>query len=191
MMRVATPSLLSRSARRLIAVPVAALAVLGLASCTMAPPVTTTVPSVDLNRYLGTWYEVGSVKQFFSVGLVNTMAQYSLNPSGTVRVENSGRYFTADGPESRIIGSAAVVDPSNARLNVTFAGTASTAPPGNYWIVDLDPDYQWAIVSDPTGNSAFFLSRTRSVTPAFYDELLARAAAKGVKTSNITPTPQL
>jgi lipocalin len=191
MMRTPSLSSLFRPVRRMLAIPVAALAVLGLASCTMAPPVTTTVPSVDLNRYLGTWYEVGSVKQFFSVGLVNTSAQYSLNPSGTVRVENSGRYFTADGPESRIIGAAAVVDPSNARLNVTFAGAPSTAPPGNYWIVDLDPDYQWAIVSDPTGNSAFFLTRARTVTPEFYDELIARAAAKGVKTSNITPTPQL
>ena len=61
MMRVLVPSSLSRPLRRAIAVPVAALAVLGLASCTMAPPITTTVPSVDLNRYLGTWYEVGSV----------------------------------------------------------------------------------------------------------------------------------
>jgi lipocalin len=125
-----------------MALPVAAIALLGAASCTMAPPVTTTVPSVELERYLGTWFEVGSVKQFFSVGLVNTKAQYSLNSNGTVRVENSGNYFAANGPESRIVGAAAPVDSTNAKLNVSFAGPPSPNPPGNYWIVDLDADYQ-------------------------------------------------
>jgi lipocalin len=177
--------------QRLLALPVAAIAVLGAASCTMAPPVTTTVASVELERYLGTWYEVGSVKQFFSVGLVNTKAQYSLNSNGTVRVENSGNYFAANGPESRIIGAAAPVDSTNAKLNVSFAGPPSPNPPGNYWIVDLDADYQWAIVSDPTGTSAVLLSRTRQVSPELYTELVERAAAKGVSTANLTPTPQL
>jgi lipocalin len=177
--------------QRLVALPVAAIALLGAASCTMAPPVTTTVPSVELERYLGTWFEVGSVKQFFSVGLVNTKAQYSLNSNGTVRVENSGNYFAANGPESRIVGAAAPVDSTNAKLNVSFAGPPSPNPPGNYWIVDLDADYQWAIVSDPTGTSAFLLSRTRQVSPELYAELVERAAAKGVSTANLTPTPQL
>ena len=56
--------------------------------------------------------------------------------------------------------------------------------------MDLDPDYQWAIVSDPTGQSAFILSRTRTVPPGRYDELVQRAAAKGVQVGNLTPTPQ-
>jgi lipocalin len=175
------------SLRVLIVVPVlVALA----AACAAVPPATTTVPSVDVGRYLGTWYEVGSVKQFFSLGLVNTTAQYSLLPDGTIRVENSGNYFAPDGPESRIVGSAVPVDASNARLNVSFTGSNGADPPGNYWIVDLDPDYRWAIVSDPTGASGFLLSRTKQVSPALYQELLDRAAAKGVQVGGITPTPQ-
>jgi lipocalin len=174
------------SLRLFLIVPV----VLTLAACTMAPPVTTTVPSVDVSRYLGTWYEVGSVKQFFSVGLVNTTANYSLLPDGTIRVENSGNYFSATGPESRIVGSAVPVDASNARLNVSFSGFNSADPPGNYWVVDLDPDYRWAVVSDPTGTTAFLLSRTKVVSPALYQELLDRAAAKGVQTGGISPTEQ-
>ena len=161
------------------------------AACTPPPPVTTTVASVDVERYLGTWYEVGSVKQFFSVGLVNSKAEYSLRDNGSIRVENSGRYFSAAGPESRIVGSAVPVDESNARLNVSFTGSANASGLGNYWIVDLDEDYQWAIVSDPTGRSGFILSRTRSVAPELYDELVARAAAKGVDTSALTVTPQV
>jgi lipocalin len=163
-------------------------------ACAMPPPltpVTSTVGSVDVDRYVGTWYEVGSVKQFFSIGLVNTRADYSLRPDGTIRVENSGRYFTADGFESRIVGTAVPVDASNARLNVSFTGSASATPPGNYWIVDLDPDYQWAIVSDPTGLSGFLLTRSRTISEELYAELVQRAGDAGVNVSNLTPTPQL
>ena len=175
-----------RRPRTLLLIPVAVL----LAACSALPTVTTTVDSVDVQRYLGTWYELGSVKQFFSVGLVNTTAEYSLLPDGSIRVENSGNYFAPDGPESRIVGTAIPVDATNARLNVSFTGFNSADPPGNYWVVDLDPDYQWAIVSDPTGRSGFLLSRTKSVSSAFYAELVDRAAAKGVDVANLTPTPQ-
>ncbi len=177
--------------RRVLVPAVAVVAAVLAAACApMGPTRTTTVESVDVSRYLGTWYELGSVKQFFSVGLVNTKAQYSLRPDGNIRVQNSGNYFAANGPRSEIVGSAVPVDASNARLNVSFTGSTSSQGPGNYWIVDLDPDYQWAIVSDQTGTSGFILSRTRSVTPEFYAELVQKAAAKGVNTANLTPTPQ-
>ena len=156
-----------------------------------APPVTSTVESVDVNRYLGTWYEQGSVKQFFSVGLVNSKAEYSLRADGNIKVVNTGNYFFANGPTARVIGSAFPVDASNARLNVSFSGSNSTQGPGNYWIVDLDDDYRWAIVSDPTGSSGFILTRDRNVSAEFYDELVQRAAAKGVSTSALTVTPQV
>ena len=175
-----------RKLRVLLLAPLA----LALAACTMGPPATSTVPSVDVERYLGTWYEVGSVKQFFSFGLVNTKANYSLLPDGSIRVENSGNYFFADGPPSNIVGSAVPVDSTNARLNVSFLGPAAPNPPGNYWIVDLDPDYQWAIVSDPSGTSGFFLSRTKTVSAELYQEFIDRAAAKGVQVGAITPTEQ-
>ncbi|MCV7154045.1 lipocalin family protein [Mycolicibacterium pyrenivorans] len=154
------------------------------AAVVLGPP-----PVVDLDSYLGTWYEVGSVKQFFSIGLVNTTAVYSLNPDGSIKVENSGNYFFDNGPESSIVGAALPVDSKNNKLNVRFFGTPSANPPGNYWIVDLDPDYQWAVVSDSTGLSGFLLSRTRTVSDALYQELLDRASVKGVK-GRITPTRQ-
>ncbi len=169
-------------------------AVVTAAACTpMAPdiPATSTVESVDASRYLGTWYELGSVKQFFSVGLVNSTAEYSLRADGNIRVVNTGNYFVANGPQARIVGSAFPVDASNARLNVSFTGSNSTRGAGNYWIVDLDADYQWAIVSDPTGSSGFILSRSRTVAPELYEELVQRAAAKGVNTANLTVTPQV
>lgn len=146
-------------------------------------------PVVDLNSYLGTWYEVGSVKQFFSLGLVNTTAVYTANTDGSIGVENSGNYFFDNGPQSRIFGTALPVSADNDKLNVTFFGPPSAAPPGNYWIVDLAPDYGWAVVSDPSGNTGFLLSRTRTVSAELYQQLLNRASVKGVK-GWITATPQ-
>jgi lipocalin len=174
-----------------IALPTALLASLALAACTAMGPVrTTTVDRVEAERYLGTWYEVGSVKQFFSVGLVNVTANYQLNPDGSVRVENRGEYFADGGPESRIVGNARAIDDTFTKLNVSFTGPAPSTGLGNYWIVDLDEDYQWAIVSDPTGRSAFFLTREKTVSDEFYQELLDRAAAAGVQTGGITRTQQ-
>ena len=158
------------------------------AAVVLSPP-----PVVDLDRYLGTWYEVGSVKQFFSIGLVNTKAVYSPNPDGSIKVENSGNYFFNNGPESSIVGAALPVDPDNNKLNVSFFGPPSDHPPGNYWIVDLSPDYDgpngWAIVSDATGLSGFLLSRSQTVSDQLYQELLDRASVKGVR-GWITPTRQ-
>ena len=151
------------------------------------PPAT--VPSVDVDQYLGTWYEVGSVKQFFSVGLVNTTAEYSLNADGTIKVVNSGNYFFDKGPKSTINGTASPVDDTNAKLNVTFFGPPSNKAPGNYWIVDLGDDYEYAIVTDPTGRSGFILSRDPVVTPDEYQALKAQAKASGVR-GIITKTRQ-
>lgn len=173
---------------------IARLAVLPLALVLLATacqPPKGTVDSVDVERYAGTWYEIASIKQFFSVGLVNTTAEYTVQDDGSIRVVNSGRYLAANGPASRIEGKAIALDPSNARLNVSFAGDPSTEGKGNYWIVDLDPDYQWAIVSDSDGMTAFLLTRTPQVSDELRAELLRRAETKGLAVDRITPTRQL
>ncbi|CAN5366624.1 hypothetical protein BH09ACT7_BH09ACT7_49850 [soil metagenome] len=145
------------------------------AAVVLGPP-----PVVDVGQYSGTWYEVGSVKQFFSIGLVNTEAVYTPLPDGSIKVENSGNYFVNNGPQSTIVGNAVSLNADNNKLNVSFLGPAKATEPGNYWIVDLAPDYSWAIVSDSSGRSGFLLSRTPTVSDALYQELLDRASAKGV-----------
>ncbi|MEZ5239625.1 MAG: lipocalin family protein [Microthrixaceae bacterium] len=112
------------------------------------------------------------------------------NPDGSVQVENRGEYFFDGGPEphSRQRGRP--------RRHLRQAErqlrrTCEAPGPGNYWIcVDLDPDYRWAVVSDPTGSSAFLLSRTPTIDDDLYDELVDRAAAAGVRTAGITRTEQ-
>jgi lipocalin len=150
------------------------------------------VPSsdpVDPAQFAGTYYEQGSVKQFFSIGLVNTQATYSLNPDGTIKVQNSGNYFFNRGPRSSITGSAVPVNADNTALNVGFGGTPSANPPGTYTILAYAPDYSWVIVSDPSGGSGYILTRDKKISPEQYQELLTRARALGVR-GNITPTIQ-
>ena len=175
-----------RRAAGILVLPV----VLALGATACQPTGPSTVAYVDPARYAGTWYEIASVKQFFSIGLVGTTATYTVQSDGTIGVVNAGRYLSKSGPVSRISGSAAPVDPTNARLNVSFTGSPATTGAGNYWIVDLDPDYRWAIVSDPTGQTGYLLTRSKTVSDAVRAELYAKAKAKGVNTSLMTDTSQ-
>lgn len=152
------------------------------------PVVASSVP-VDPAQFAGTYYEQGSVKQFFSFGLVNTKAVYTVKPDGTLGVQNSGNYFFNRGPQSSITGAAVPVNATNTALNVGFGGTPSANPPGNYLIVDRAPDYSWVIVTDPSGSSGFILTRSKTIDPQTYQQLLDRATALGVR-GRITPTPQ-
>lgn len=83
------------------------------------------------------------------------------------------------------------VDSSNARLDVSFSGSNTADPSGNYWIRDIAPDYSWAIVSDNLGRNDAILTRQRTVEPVFYQALVRRASFLGVSTGAITRTPQL
>jgi len=154
-------------------------------------PVAPSSVPVDPAEFAGTYYEQGSVKQFFSIGLVNTKAEYTLNPDGTIRVQNSGNYFFNRGPRSSIVGSAVVVNDTNTALNVGFSpfSPPSASPPGNYTILANAPDYSWVIVSDPSGRSGYILTRDKTISRSEYQELLDQARSLGVQ-GRITPTKQ-
>jgi len=162
--------------------------VMGQAGATTLPA----PPPVDIAQYSGKWYEQGSVKMFFSLGLVNTTATYTPQADGSVKVENAGNYFGPNGPSSTITGAALVVnDPTNTRLNVGFffGQPNNTDEPGNYWILDYAPDYSWAIVGDPNGTAGYILTRSQEITDAEYNALVARAYELGVSRT-ITRTAQ-
>ena len=162
--------------------------VMGQAGATTLPA----PPPVDIAQYSGKWYEQGSVKMFFSLGLVNTTATYTPQADGSVKVENAGNYFGPNGPSSTITGAALVVnDPTNTRLNVGFffGQPNNTDEPGNYWILDYAPDYSWAIVGDPNGTAGYILTRSQEITDAEYNALVARAYELGVSRT-ITRTLQ-
>jgi lipocalin len=152
------------------------------------------VPSPDPvvpAEFAGTYYEQGSVKQFFSIGLVNTKAVYTLKPDGTIKVQNSGNYFFNKGLKSSITGSALPVNETNTELSVSFLPFRLFAPkaPGNYTILAHADNYNWVIVSDPSGKSGYILTRSKTISPEEYQQLLGQARTLGV-TGNITPTKQ-
>ena len=166
----------------------------GAAPAAAAQPAPAAAPSstpVDPAKFAGTYYEQGSVKQFFSIGLVNTKATYTLNSDGTIRVQNSGNYFFNRGPRSSIVGSAVPVNADNTVLNVGFSpfSKPSANPPGNYTILYHAPDYSYVIVSDPSNQSGYILTRSKTISPQEYQQLLDQARSLGVK-GRITPTKQ-
>ena len=145
------------------------------------------VESVDLERYLGRWYEIASYPMFFQRGCTATTADYSLREDGLIKVINSCRKGSLDGKLKQSTGRAKVVDTdSNAKLKVSFFGPFW----GKYWIIDLDPDYQWAVVGEPKRKYLWILSRTRSMDDEVYERILAGLPDKGYDSDGLNRTLQ-
>jgi len=154
------------------------------------PPPGDTVAAVDVTRYVGTWYEIASVASGFLRACTATTATYAPLDATTVSVHNRCVLGGADGAPIEITGSARVVDPSNARLEVDFG--FARAP---YWIVDLGvaapgAPYPWAVVSNPSRTSLWILSREPKMSAARYDALVARLTARGYHPERLTRTLQ-
>ena len=142
-----------------------------LTSCSSQPqvPPLETVPFVDIERYMGLWYEIASYPTFFNQRCTNTTAEYTLLDDGRVQVVNECRIGDANGRIDRIEGTAQVVnDETNAELKVRFFLFGE----GDYWIIDLDEDYQWAVVGDPGRTTLFVLSRTPMLEDEVYQGIL-------------------
>lgn len=150
----------------------------------------TPVPRVDLNNYLGRWYEICRLPlKWEDAEATDIIASYSLNEGGSVKVDN--RCFDAKGDPSQSIGEATAVDETNARLKVTFLPEFLRWIPftsGDYWVLKLDPDYQAALVGGPDRKYLWVLSRTPGMPKPMLDEYLAEARRQGFDLSNlITP----
>jgi len=137
-----------------------------------------TVASVDLSRYTGTWYEIARLPMWFQRHCVDSKAIYSSRPDGAVGVRNE--CVTDTGGVERAEGVATVVDTkTNARLTVVFdnwfARLFGSSREGNYWILDLDQEYQTAMVGTPDRRFLWILSRTPQLDEATYRRLVERA----------------
>ena len=145
------------------------------------------VDSVDLDRYLGKWYEIASYPAWFQKNCTAVTADYSLRDDGVIEVINSCRKGTLDGKLKKSKGRAKVVDAAtNAKLKVSFFGPFW----GNYWIIDLDPDYQWAVVGVPNRKYLWILSRTPQMDETIYDEIVERLSARRYDPAKLKRTPQ-
>ncbi len=160
-----------------------------LAGCAHTPsgPPLRTVERVDLQRYMGRWYEIATIPMSFQKGCVGVTATYTLRPDGDVDVVNTCRKETLDGPERSATGKAWSVDPSNAKLEVRFFWPFH----GSYWVIDLSPDYQWAVVGHPSREYLWILSRTPQMDAVTYEAILGRLRAQAYDTTLLVKTPQL
>jgi apolipoprotein D and lipocalin family protein len=145
-----------------------------------------TVSKVDLNRYVGTWYEIARYPNRFQRKCVgDTSATYTLRPDRKLRVVNSCR--ERDGEINTAKGTARVVDKAtNAKLKVTFFWPFS----GDYWIVGLGSDYEYAIVGEPKRKYLWILSRSPNMDPALYTRAIAQIEAAGYDPSKLMRTQQ-
>jgi apolipoprotein D and lipocalin family protein len=148
-----------------------------------------TVEQVDLDRYLGRWYEIASYPAWFQKNCTATTADYSMRDDGLIKVVNSCRKKSLDGKLKQAKGRAKIVDSvSNAKLKVSFFGPFW----GDYWIIDLDPEYGWVVVGEPKRKYLWILSRTPRMDEATFEAILSRMPDMGYDPDrlNITPQPE-
>jgi len=146
-----------------------------------------TVDKVDLGRYMGKWFEIAAFPQRFEKGCHCTTAEYEMTDKGYVRVINTCRKGGPDGKVSRAKGKAFIVKGSgNAKLKVQFFWPFR----GNYWIIDLNENYTYAVVGDPSRKYLWILSRTPAMDRALYDEIIRRAKVQGFDTTKLVKADQ-
>jgi apolipoprotein D and lipocalin family protein len=165
------------------------------AAIAAAPPANplSTVAALDVPRYMGVWFEIAKYPNRFQKKCAsNTQAQYAPLADGTVRVTN--RCTTEDGSLSEAVGAARLVgDAGSPKLKVRFAPAWLSFIPavwGDYWVIDLDPQYQLAAVSEPKREYLWILARTPTVSPKAYAELLTRLEQAGFELRKLETTPQ-
>ena len=152
-----------------------------------------TVASVDLKQYSGKWFEIARYPNKFQKQCVgNTTAIYTIKPNNKIEVVN--QCLKKDGMVEDVKGDARIVDKkSNAKLEVRFAPkflSFISAVWGDYWIIDLDEGYKYAVIGDPKREYFWILSRDAKMTDETYQNILRRAEAKGFNPGKVVKTPQ-
>jgi apolipoprotein D and lipocalin family protein len=140
-----------------------------------------TVASLDLDRYLGTWFEICRLPlKWEDADASDITATYRLGPDGKVRVEN--RCIGKDGKPDRAIGVAVPQDATNAKLKVSFLPEYLRWIPfteGDYWVLAIAPDYSVALVGTPDRKHLWLLARSAALPADVVDDYLAVARAQG------------
>ena len=149
-----------------------------------------TVPDLKLPRYLGTWYEIARLPMRHEPeACTDVSAHYSLQDNGNIRVHNRCRM---DGEIEEAIGEASVVDNDSARLAVRFLPKGLRWLPftkGDYWVIQIAPDYSVSLVGSPDRQYLWLLSRTPHLDKTVRDHYLASARQQGFDLSKLIDTP--
>lgn len=133
---------------------------------------------VDVQKYMGTWYEIARIPNYFEKGLVGVTATYSLNPDGTVKVVNQGFEKTLNGKKKQVVGSAKQVTGKPGAFRVVFFWPFSAG----YHVIAIDKDYNYSLVIGDKPEYSWILSRKKTLDPAIIHDLVAKAKELGVQT---------
>ncbi|QPJ64687.1 MAG: lipocalin family protein [Candidatus Nitrohelix vancouverensis] len=166
--------------------PIAVGFLLLLSACANVPkndtPPLQVVPHVDIDRYLGKWYEIARYPHALEKGCFQSTAFYQKMPDGMIQVVNQCRMDSPEGALKQIVGTVASTDSSgNAKLKVQFLWPFW----GNYWIVHLDSDYQYAVVSEPNRQYLWILSRSPQMDAATLNEIKEALTQKNFDMSRL------
>ena len=177
---------------RLPSFVLAAAAALGLTSTAEARYRDTSQPigvvvNLDLERYLGKWYEIARFPNRFERGCEGVTAEYEMRPDGKISVVNTCRKGSPDGPVEVAEGVASVVAPG--KLEVTFVPWLPFAK-GDYWVLYVDPAYSVAVVGDPKGRTGWILARDPALAPVKYDKAVSVLQTMGYDTSQLQMVAQ-
>ncbi|OTG99095.1 MULTISPECIES: lipocalin family protein [Acinetobacter] len=177
-------------------IAVGGVVLIGLGAATLAYAQTKplqTVDKVQLDRYLGVWYEIARKPMYFENKCNRDVtATYTLNENGNVIVSN--RCLSKDGQLQQSIGEAFVQNaPFNTKLKVSFLPEAIrwlSVARGDYWILKIDDDYQTVLVGEPRRKYMWVLSRSAQPDQAVVNEYLEYAKSVGYNLTDLIHTKQ-
>lgn len=151
------------------------------------------VAGLDLARYMGTWHEVARLPfRFEKQCVADVTATYALQPDGNVTVVNRCRKNDGSLSEARGVAKKASAGGPNTKLKVRFAPAWLSFLPmvwGDYWVIDLAPDYSYAVVGEPGRTYLWVLSRTPSMDEALLQRALESVRKNGYDLSGLIRTP--
>ena len=147
-------------------------------------PVTmqTSPSTVDISRYMGVWFEIARMRFTQQEDCVCSQATYRLNQEGGY-VDVNNACINRDGSSGTAVAKAYSRNDQNTKLQVYF--TFNPTVGGNYWILDIDAEYQWVIVGEPCKRSAWILSRTKTITPVSLNLRLDTLRKAGYEVGNL------
>ena len=146
-----------------------------------------TVAHVDLSLYVGTWYEIASFPQSFQRNCTGTTALYTIRDDGEIDVLNRCHKGSLTGKVDSALGRARIVDrTTNAKLEVSFFRPFW----GDYWIIDLGPNYEFAVVGHPSRDYLWILSRSPTMNSSVYEGIIERLKDQHYEVARLSRTLQ-
>lgn len=142
-----------------------------------------TVEKVELNSYLGTWYEIARYEHFFEKGCVDAKATYSLKENGDINVLNE---CIKEGEPTQAKGVAYATDACNSKLKVSFFRPFY----GNYWVLMLGDNYEYALIGEPSREYLWILSRTPKISEDLKEKILKKLPEFGYTSDKLIWTEQ-